>query len=328
MENIVVMATADYAKWFELCLESILAFHREARIWLYDLSDAPSEQLAKLSARSGSVTVVHYPERDWQWPSWIDSADFDFLWPNCTFKDRVKMVSRSLRYHVLNKKNDDWLLSPRQVVQKRRRFMRIVSQKPYVLKRVLAESAGRVAFLDADAILLGSIDGTLPDGVSVGVTVDEPHLATVGRDPGCGGPQHVYPYRGVNTGVLILREGQASDDFLDAWIEEMRAVEHILVEQTALANLLYRKLPNLFSSDDYLADLELPGARRLRLAILPCRIYNFWHFDLRLDEFPERVKIGHFDGWHKQSQHFARFSAMARFAIRRGTATVTNPAAR
>jgi hypothetical protein len=326
MQNIVVMATGDYAKWYELCLDSIVAFHPEARVWLYDLSDAPSEALATISRRARQATLVHYPESEWAWPAWIDAADFDFLWPNCTLKDRVKMVSRSFRHHVLGKRNDEWILGPGQLVRRKRRFMRIVAQKPYILKRVLAESAGPVAFVDADAVLLGNIDDALPAGVSAGVTVDEPQLARVGQDPGCGGAQHVYPYAGVSTGFLTLRDDASAMSLVDAWIEEMRAVEHLLVEQTALANLLYRSLPDLFASDDYQTDFPLPEGRRMRLAILPCRLYNFWHFELDQGEFPAHVKVVHFGGWRKQAQHFAHFSAMARSAIRRGSAQALSPA--
>lgn len=318
--NFVVMATEDFAQWLSLCFTSIRAFHPAARIWLFDLSTSPSPVLAEMARKEGNIWVVPYPEARWTWPEWIDRAGLDFFWPNCTLRDRFKMLGRSFRRRFLGQHKDGWIYSAQDFVAKRRRFVRIVAQKPYVLREVMSQVDGTVVFIDADAILLGPVDDVLPPQVAIGVTVDEPRYAVIGKDPGCGIGNAVYPYMGVNTGVMFLR-GRSPDAerFLDYWAAEMTSVHHVCLEQTALANLLWRLCPETFSSDDQTIVPRF-GNANVPVRLLPCACFNFFRIRASDKELPGSVRIAHFVGGLKHQEHweFVRQLALRSVATRKG----------
>ena len=318
--HFVVMATEDFAPWLSLCFTSIRAFHPEARIWLFDLSTNPSSVLAGMARADGNASVVHYPESRWTWPEWIDRAGLDFFWPNCTVKDRFKMLGRTFRRKFLGQHKDGWIYSEGDFVAKRRRFVRIVAQKPYVLREVASQAEGTIVFIDADAILLGRVDAVLPDQIAVGVTVDEPQYAVIGKDPGCGTGSEVYPYLGVNTGVMFLRGNDPETvRFLDCWAAEMTDVHHVCLEQTALANLLWRLCPETFSSDDQIIQ-PCFGEVVVPVNLLPCNRFNFFRIRASDKELPGTVSIAHFVGGLKHKQHweFVRQLALRSIEARRG----------
>ncbi len=323
--NFVLMATDDFAHWLALCHESIVSFHPEARIWLFDLSEMPSPIMTELAARDANVTVIRHPKSAWRWPAWIDGADLEFFWPNCTVKDRVKMGVRSLRRRFFGQHRDGWIYGEKEFVAKRRRFVRIVAQKPHVLKAVAARTEGTLVFIDVDAILLSRLDGVLPPGAVAGVTVDRPDGVVIAKDPGCGSGCEVYPYLGLNTGVVLVAAGGAATPLLDAWIDEMEHVKHVCIEQTALANLLYRHCPDVFSDDEHDIVPTLDG-KRLPVRVLPCARFNMFRVRPDTGALADDVLIAHFVGGLKHAEHWRAVERLARAEIaRRHVTAVADP---
>lgn len=310
MLDFVLMATADFSHWVDLCGRSIRRFHPEARIWLFDLSPAPSPELDRIARDLEKCEVVHYPEESWRWPAWVDTANLEFFWPNFSLRERLKMLSRSLRRNLFRRKKGGWVCSPREFVAQRKRFVRIVAQKPRVVSLALAlGTADTLTFIDVDAILLARVDDALPADAQIGITVEAPSDVLIAADPGCGGREDVYPYRAVNTGVMFFRRSRSSQVFLDLWTAEMSQVRHVLSEQTALANLLYRKLPTVFVRGEGVVEFPL-GDTGAGIALLPCARYNHYKIKSHQEAISPEAAIIHFVGSLKQAHHWPRVLAL------------------
>jgi len=312
--NFVTMADERFTPWAALLLPSLRAFHPEATVWLFDLGATPSPALARLAAAHGKTRVVHYPERDWQWPTWIDETDLHFYWPGFSLKDRIKMVSRRLRHRLLGQRKDSWVLDLDKFVAGRRHGGKVFVQKPHIVRRALEESA-ELVYIDVDALLLGRLDDALPQDCHAGVTIVAQKDLKIGRDPGCGNPEP-YPHFAVNAGVLFFRRSPEASGFLDAWVEEIERVRHTLFDQTAVANLLYRHHPDAFQQDSGVFAVPT-AAGPARVATLPCARFN--HYTLRHDQtaLPDDVRIAHFVGSLKHSQHWAAMERLARSEVHR-----------
>ncbi len=314
MPDFVTMADERFAPWAELLLPSLKTFHPEATVWLFDLGDTPSPTLARLAEAHGRVRLVHYPAREWQWPDWIDETDLHFYWPGFALKDRLKMLSRRLRHRLLGQRKDSWVLDLDRFVAARRHGGKVFVQKPHIVRRAL-EECEELVYIDVDALLLGRLDDALPGGCHAGLTLVAQKDLKIGRDPGCGNPEP-YPHFAVNAGVLFFRRAPETLGFLDAWEEEIGRVRHTLFDQTAVANLLYRHHPDAFRQDSAVFTLPTPRGEA-RVATLPCARFN--HYTIRHDQtaLPDDVRIAHFVGSLKQSQHWPTMERLARNEIRR-----------
>lgn len=300
----VCMADHAYLKWIRYCVPAILRQHPAAKIYLFDLSSDTSKALADFAAPIPAVIHVSFPEREWKWPAWIDQKGFDFFWPNFTLRESLKYWSRRLR-RTLGQNKAGWMTDKAKYAQNLQRFCRIVSQKPHVLLHVLQETSADIVFVDVDAIILKPVNGVFGRTFDLCVTVEEPEDVVIDRDPPNLMERVPYPIRAINTGVIFLRNHAATEELLYQWIEEMEKVEHGCVEQTALANLIYRHNPKFFETAE--GDARWIGnSQPLCVAGVPMVIYNNIRTRLEKNGFPDGISVGHFVGGLKRDENWSK----------------------
>jgi hypothetical protein len=106
-------------------------------------------------------------------------------------------------------------------------------------------------------------------------TAEAPQEVIIGPGP----PQCIerpsYPYCAINVGVIVVRNSPRLLPLLEAWIREMDSVQHLSIEQTALANLIYRLAPDFFEAHYRKHELVLGGRERASVMAPPMQLYNF-----------------------------------------------------
>jgi len=93
----------------------------------------------------------------------------------------------------------------------------------------------------------------------------------------------------------------------------MEQVRHIAVEQTALANLLLRQVPDFLSSC-YLPRVTATTAGRAQVLALPMATYNCIRVRPGTERMPD-VSVVHFVGSKKKSWHWEAVSSLVRRSI-------------
>jgi hypothetical protein len=84
----------------------------------------------------------------------------------------------------------------------------------------------------------------------------------------------------------------------------METVRHLSIEQTALANLIYRLAPDFYGAHYRARTLDLGQQTSVSVMSLPMKQYNFTKIDAATAELTERVAVAHFTGGKKQQQHW------------------------
>jgi len=302
MIDFVCMANEAYRHWVELCVRAIERRHPQSKIHLFDLSEARENRLRESFGSRASVSYTHFPPAGWTWPAWIDRADFDFVWPNFGLRDALKYHSRRLRMRF-GARNENWMTDKEAHLARAQRAQRMYAQKPHVIRRAAAATANPLVFIDVDAIVLRPLEAVFAREFDLAVTTEAPRDVIVGPEPPECIERPSYPWKAINVGVIFLRNSPRLGALLDAWVREMESVYHLSIEQTALANLIYRRIPDFFESHERTRQLELEGGARVSVMALPMAIYNFTHID-RETRFPAETAVAHFAGGKKQQQHW------------------------
>jgi hypothetical protein len=302
MIDFVCMANEAYLRWTELCIRSIERRQPSSTIHLFDLTEARDNRLRSAFATHPRVRITHFPSGEWVWPAWIDSADFDFIWPNFGMRETLKYYSRRLR-KALGVRNENWMTDKAAHVRRVRAALRLFAQKPYVIGRALAAARHDLVFIDVDAVVLKPLDAVFDFEFDFAVTAEPPQDVIVGPEPPeCTDRPH-YPYKAINVGVMFVRNNDRVRPLLQAWIREMETVRHLSIEQTALAHLIQRLVPDFYQQHYRPASLRLEGAL-VSVMALPMNLYNFTHLR-RQDALvaPDKF-VAHFCGGKKQEQHW------------------------
>ena len=315
MMDFVCMADHHFAGWLELCLAALRRADPQARVFVFDLSPEESPAIADLAQRSPGAVHVAYPESQWRWPQWIDGAGFDFFWPHFPAAETLKYWGRRLRVALTGHGKEDWMTDKRRHAEKMRRFCRIVSQKPGVLAKALDLSGRDLVFVDADAIVLKSLAPVFERDFDLAVTSLEPAEVFIGPDPAECPERPSYPIRAVNTGMVFLRNNAATRSLLADWIREMEAVRHVAVEQTAIANMILRHVPDFFTSFYAGRTLATAGGTRARVMSLPVALYNHTKVRVGAKEMPDGIFVAHFVGSLKKARHWPMVSALIRRSL-------------
>lgn len=296
------MADEGYLRWTELCVRAIEQRQPGSRIHLYDLSERSGSALASAFARHPSVAYIHHPPAAWRWPRWVDEADFDFIWPNFDLRETVKYWSRKVR-RALGARNETWMTDKAAHVRRVRHFLRLVAQKPSLIARTLDATPRDFVFIDVDAIVLRPLDEVFERDFDFAVTSEAPADVVIGPEPPACTDRPHYPYKAINVGVMFARNNAATRALVPPWIEAMETVRHLSIEQTALAELLYRRAPGFLESHYRTHAVDLPGGR-VKVMAVPMALYNFTgirpsHTALAPDKF-----VAHFAGGKKQERHW------------------------
>lgn len=302
MMDFVCMANDAYRHWVELCVRAIERRHPESKIYLHDLSEAASNELRARFAEHPSVRYAHFPPSQWTWPAWIDRMDFEFAWPRFGLRETLKYHSRRLR-RLLGARNENWMTDKKAHTLRVQRAQRMYAQKPHVIRRTLASSANNLVFIDVDAIVRKRLDSIFDRDFDLAVTTEAPQDVIIGPEPPECTDRPAYPWRAVNVGVIFVRNSGRVKPLLDAWVREMESVHHLSIEQTALANLIYRLAPDFFQSHYRTRVLDLGGGTPVCVMALPMQLYNFTKIT-RDTAFGPDVAVAHFAGGKKQQQHW------------------------
>lgn len=302
MIDFVCMANEAYRHWVELCVRALERRHPGSKIHLFDLSEPAANRLREGFARHPAVRYTHFPPSQWTWPAWIDRADFDFVWPNFGLRDALKYHSRRLRT-LLGARNENWMTDKRAHLARTQRAQRMYAQKPHVIRRAAAATGNPLVFIDVDAIVLQPLDRVYEHDFDLAVTTEAPQDVIVGPEPPECTDRPAYPWKAINVGVIFLRNSPRLEPLLDAWVQEMEGVYHLSIEQTALANLIYRRIPDFFQSHYRRRDLDLGGGARVSVMALPMETFNFTR--IRRDApLAAGTAVAHFAGGKKQQQHW------------------------
>jgi hypothetical protein len=303
MIDFACMADDGYLRWTELCVRAIQRGQPGSTIHLFDLSEAKENRLSAAFAGHPDVRVIHHPPRSWKWPAWVDAADFDFIWPNFGVRDTLKYYSRRLR-QALGRHNDAWMTDKAAHVRRVRHFLRLVSQKPYVMEAALGATDRDLVFIDADAVLLKPLDAVFDRDFDFAVTAEEPQDVIIGPEPPeCVDRPH-YPYKAINVGVMFARNNARIRPLIKAWLREMESVRHLSIEQTALAHLIHRLAPGFFTAHGRPVPLQLDAGAQATVMALPMDVYNFTHVRSEDTRIAPEKYVAHFCGGKKQEQHW------------------------
>ncbi len=302
--DFVCMADSKYGKWLSLCIRAIQRFHPNSRIYVFDLSPE-SNTIAACCSVFDNIVHVPFPSSEWRYPSWIDKANFSFFWPRFTIRETIKYWTRRLRHHATRRTKEGWMIDKELHVQKMRLFCRIVSLKPHILIRALELSQRNIAFIDVDAIVLKSLTQVFDSFFDIAITCEDPKDIVISANPPECADRPAYPIRAVNTGVIFLRNGTATTEFLSDWISEMDSVYDTSTEQTALANLVFKISPKFFIEYPPLTStLVISNRHTVLVKKLPMNTYNKINFDIAAKESQNGVYILHFVGSKKQEKNW------------------------
>jgi hypothetical protein len=139
-------------------------------------------------------------------------------------------------------------------------------------------------FLDADAFIINKFDGLFDGSFDVGVTVRPKQ-------------EWSFTYNNctiLNVGVIFfLGEHTANTQLITAWHNELKVIQEINCEQTALTRLLHRCKTDIFTDTQSVQTITV-GAEPVRIRVLRCEDYNFnWIEEFDVDKHRHRVKILH-----------------------------------
>ncbi|HEY7241848.1 MAG TPA: hypothetical protein VH600_21940 [Burkholderiales bacterium] len=302
--DFICMANEGYARWIELCVRAIERRQPGSAIHLYDLSEAVDSALRRQFEGHGAVRYTHFPPTAWKSPAWVETLDFDFVWPLWDLRESIKFYGRKLRILLGGARHENWMLDKAAHTLKTRRMLRLYAQKPYVIARTLRASPNNLVFIDADAIVLKRLDEVFDLDFDMALTAEAPQDVVVGPWPPECTERPSYPHIAINVGVMFVRHSPRMHPLLDAWIREMETVQHLSIEQTALAHLIYRLAPDFYQGHYRAHTLGLDGGEATVMA-LPMPRYNFLKMRMTDRGFAPEVHVAHFAGGKKQEAHWA-----------------------
>jgi hypothetical protein len=267
-------------------------FHPQASFYVYDWGFTDSQR-AELKAVSNVEGVIDWTDRFVDLPV-IDEVDWARVMqevetkrPPGSLLDRLKgIISKYLLYRKQHWKS--WEEKGQAHQQKEW----LLAQKPFCMLDCLRRTSGRMVFLDGDAFLTGDIHGILGEDFDVGVTLRRMDEVRDGRN-NC---------QVLNSGVIFFNgSSNKIQNFVEAWIEQMRDTREYLIEQTALTRLIAQSNPQIF--DGYF-NQGVASCKEVDIQIctLPCDRYNFNWIEEGVN--PETTKIVHFKGKRHSKEKF------------------------
>jgi len=297
--DFVMMADHGYVNWLEISLPSVFAFHKDSRIFVYDLSDSPSAAIQTCLSAYSNTAYVHYPPEQWRLPDWVNKTDFSWFYPYFGVKETIKYMSRRLRYLVTGRRKDSWIIDKAEEYNRKQKILRIICQKPHVVLDALARAGNNMVFIDADAATLGNLDHVFDKwAFDVGVTVVDQQKIKIGVHEFAKDKQFL-PYDALNVGVMFFRNSPAAKLLIDAWVSEMEDVHYVAAEQTALANLIYKADKHAFEVQPKVIEIAV-GSENANVLMLPCRVYNYHRLSKENSDISGGTYVVHFVGSLKQ----------------------------
>ena len=176
------MANEGYLRWTELCVRAIQLAQPNLRIHLFDLSEGRDSQLHATFRDRPGLNLTHFPPSEWKWPSWIDSAGFDFIAPPFGLRETIKYHGQRLRM-LYGARNANLITDKDAHVRRVRQNLRLIAQKPRVIARALASTWTNFVFIDAYAIVLRPLDSIFEPSFDFAVAAEEPSDIIIGPEP-------------------------------------------------------------------------------------------------------------------------------------------------
>ncbi len=301
--DFLYVCDAPFAPHVALGVKAIRTFYRNSKIFVYDLSETPSEAFLEFGHRDDAVEIIWHPPSKWVEPKIASLVDFDYFHPRQSLKDRLKTIVRHLRYLLTGQAKENWIVDKSYYVAKRRRFIRIIAQKPYCIADCLSRDGRPLVFLDADAFLIAPFLEMKNWNCDVAVTLRRLPEIKIGIDHGVAWSRKI-PFHAVNAGVIFFFNTAEARSFVAGWLKRTLEFDYFMVEQTALSQMLLDADPDAF--DSYFKTIRVGDTRVLTL---PCETYNNTYYHPQRNEIPNDACVVHYKGGHKQSQFFDAISS-------------------
>lgn len=302
--DFVTLADAAYGDFVSLNASLIERLMPASRLFLYDLG-GDSPELAALARRHRNLVRIPWPESAWQRFDWIDDLAFEDFHPKLGLYGNARILARRLRVGLGAEKKHGWIVDKREELARRKRFIHIVNQKPFCLLHALGQTAGPIAFLDADALLWRPFDARVDFAAfDLAVTLRAPAERKTGFNPGFR-QSRPLPYGVVNAGVIFCGNSPATRLAIYEWIVRIGMIRCPYSEQTALA-LLVMEAAGAAPPDER-RDLRLPlrGGGDARIATLPCELFNNVRPTLARAPAEQESFVLHFKGGRHAEPHFS-----------------------
>lgn len=292
MTTFMLAGDKNYATSLTLCVQAIHKLYPTATTRVYDWGLLP-EQRASIAAISQNVQLIDWatqvptPQPYRSYPSTFRHA----LLEHYTFipagtKAPHKLLLRWLHSIRLRKFLTRQLWLENMFIEK----IRVIKDAHQ------AVGHANLVFLDADALLVNTVDELLDDKADITVTVRRPQEVS-------WQPNRVQV---VNAGVIFFGQNSANRAALiDAWYAEAITCKEYLTEQSGLSRVAALGCNDFTNPPTTPQPVTLNGTN-VTMRYVPCETYNF-NWVEQLTEKPEladSVKILHFKGARHQLAQF------------------------
>jgi hypothetical protein len=290
--NFLTIGDDAFFDSIQISVHQARRFHPQASFYVYDWGFTDTQR-AELNAASNVEAIIDWTDRFVDLPV-IDEVDWATVMqeveakrPSGPFLNRLKRVIS--KYLLFRKQH--WK-SWEEKGQAHQQKEWLLAQKPFCMLDCLRRANGRMVFLDGDAFLTRDVHGILSEDFDVGVTLRRLNEVRDGKN-NC---------QVLNSGVIFFNgSSNKTQDFIEAWIEQMRDTREYLIEQTALTRLISQSNPRIFDGYFNQEVVSYEGTD-IRVRTLPCDQYNFNWIEEGVN--PEKTKIVHFKGGRHSDERF------------------------
>jgi len=304
--DFLIVLDQAYAKFLSLGLTTLAHFHPGAKVFLYDLTPAPSVEIQGMSKLYKNIDYIHWPQSKWLENTWVDSLGFSDFHYDYTIRDRIKRLSRMMRYKLLGIRKEGWgELDKTEEVRKKKHFMNLCSQRTVICKDCLERTGNNVVFIDADAIVWRSVDAVFEKDFDVALTMRRLNDMIIDYVPEIHSDRPV-PFKVINAGVIYFKNNERSGKFVNLWVEEILKARDFALDQTALAQLVLDADKHAF--EGYERDISIgSGSGPISIKLLPCEPYNNFYMrnDFTFETMERDTYIAHFKGYLHRDEYFS-----------------------
>jgi hypothetical protein len=304
--DFLIVLDANYSKLARLGLRTLMYFHPESKVFIYDLSPHPSKELQLLSESYENVNYIFWPYSQWLKNDWVDTIDFSYF--NQTITDHLKYYFRVLRHRMFGQYKEGWILDKKEFVSHKKNVINIWMQKAVCCQDCLQRTSSHLVFLDADAFVWRQLGSIFLKEFDIALTLRRLDDIKIGTDPAvkCNNP---IPYLAINAGVLFLKNNNYSRRFIEQWIKKILTTRYFLIDQTALSLLVLEANKNAFKRYEKNIKIKCEEMNVI-VKLLPCEFYNniYIRDDFTFDS--DIVYIAHFKGYLHKEKYYSSLEAI------------------
>ena len=300
--NFILIGDNNFREFLIRNVRQIIRLYPSAKIWLYELTDKNIPFMKGLFPASNVNHLV------WDKSVRADPPGISSLCgylindkTNKTFTDTVRLLIKKfilfdpMLWKSEQQKLDEWKAKER-----------ILIQKPFCMLDCAKRIKGKLVFLDADALLLSSIDRILEEDFNIGVTLRRPNEICLKKNK-CAA---------LNSGVIFFNSAESKTIyFLEKWIERMNCTHELLIEQTALTRMIENFDRKVFESYGSTVLFRNDKGDFINVRVLPCDEYNYNWIEMGVDY--DSVKIAHFKGERHNKKGLKQVDSVLKIANRR-----------